>query len=168
METNKIIILAIIGIVSFAVSLTVVQLFIRKRKLKSEVSKETNLSYSVLFLTWVISFTILNFKLISMLNEFIDLVHKTNSQNPIQEIVKTSILFIGLANVWLIIWNSIANAFSLIFIGKKDSMNEIANNNYAYFLMKGTLAVSFVYCSMPIFEIALKHFLPNIEIPFYH
>jgi large-conductance mechanosensitive channel len=167
MDTTKIITLTVIGIIAMAISLTVTQLFLRKAKTKSENEGKINLAYGILFLGWVISFLLLNVKSISIMSEYIDTIFKTNSANHLADITKTSVLFVGLTNVWLILWYFITQAFSLLIGGKRTDINEVENNHYTYFLMKGIVFIGFIYCLMPVFEILLRTFLPNIEIPYY-
>lgn len=168
MDTTKIITLTSFGITAFAISLTVIQLIIRKEKTKSENEGKIRLAYGILFATWVVAFTFLNFKSLSILNEFIDTISKLNVNNPLTDIVKTSVIFIGLMNVWLILWHFITNVFSILFLGKRKDIHEVENNNYVYFLVKGIVFISFIYSTMTIYENLLRFFLPNIEIPFYH
>lgn len=167
MDTTKIITLTVIGIIAIAISLTITQLFLRKAKSKLENEEKINLAYGILFLGWVISFSLLNVKSISIMSEYVDTVFKTNSANHLAEISKTSVLFIGLTNFWLILWYLITKAFSILIAGKRTDVNEIENNHYTYFLMKGVVFIGFVYCLMPVFEMLLRTFLPTIEIPYY-
>jgi hypothetical protein len=83
------------------------------------------------------------------------------------EIAKTSVLFIGLTNTWLIIWYYITKALSVLFTGKRNEVNEIESNNYVYFVSKGVVFIGFVYSLMPVFEDVLRIFFPIIEIPYY-
>ena len=167
MDITKTIALTSVGIIAFAISLTVSQLFIRKEKSKSESEGKILLAFGILFSSWVISFAMLNFKTLSILNEFADTVYKVSTENPLLEIVKTSVLFIGLTNTWLILWYYITKALSLLFTSKRNDTNEIENNNYVYFILKGIVFIGFVYALMPIFESVLRTFFPNIEIPYY-
>ncbi len=167
MDLTKTITLTSVGIIAFAISLTVTQLLIRKEKSKSESEGKILLAYGILFSNWVISFSFLNFKTLSILNEFVDTIYKVNTVNPLIEIAKTSVLFIGLTNTWLILWYYITKALSVIFTGKRDDVNEIEGNNYVYFILKGIVFIGFVYSLMPVFEGILRTFFPNIEIPFY-
>ncbi|HLV24214.1 MAG TPA: hypothetical protein VKY36_05500 [Moheibacter sp.] len=167
MDTTKIITLTIIGIIAIAISLTITQLFLRKAKKKSEKDNKINLAYGILFLTWIVAFSLLNLQSISILNEFIDTVYKTKSTNPLLDISKTSILFIGLTNTWLILCFFITKIFSVVFAGNRVTAQEIENNHYTYFLIKGFIFVTFIYCLLPVFEMLLRMFLPKIEIPFY-
>lgn len=167
MELTKTITLTIVGIIAFAISLTVTQLLIRKEKTKSEREGKILLSYGILFSSWVICFSLLNSKALSILNEFADTIYKVNTTNPFAEVGKTSILFIGLTNTWLIIWYYITKALSVIFTGKRNEVNEIESNNYVYFVLKGIVFIGFVFSLMSIFEIVLRAFFPNIDIPYY-
>lgn len=167
MDTTKTITLTCVGIIAVAISLTVTQLLIRKEKTKSESDGKFLLAYGFLFSSWVISFSLLNFKTISVLNEFADTVYKVNTVNPLVEIIKTSVLFIGLTNAWLVLWYFITKALSLLFTGKRKDVNEIENNNYVYFLMKGIVFIGFIYALIPLFESVLRTFIPEIEIPYY-
>lgn len=167
MDITKTITLTSVGIIAFAISLTFTQLLIRKEKSKSESEGKILLAYGILFTSWVICFSMLNFKTLSVLNEFTDTIFKVNTVNPLTEIAKTSVLFIGLTNTWLILWYFITKALSVIFTGKRKDVNEIESNNYVYFILKGIVFIGFVYTLMPVFEGVLRTFYPNIEIPFY-
>jgi hypothetical protein len=167
MDLTKTITLTSVGIITFAISLTVTQLFIRKEKSKSENEGKILLAYGILFSGWVISISMLNFKMLSVLNEFADTFYTVNSGNPILEIVKTSVLFIGLSNTWLILWYFITKSLSLLFTGKRNDATEIESNNYVYFILKSIVFIGFVYTLMPVFESVLRAFFPNIEIPYY-
>jgi len=167
MDITKTITLTSVGIIAYAISLTITQLLIRKEKAKSESEGKIILAYGILFSSWVISFSMLNFKTLSILNEFADTIYKVNSEKPLLEIVKTSVLFIGLTNTWLILWYFITKALSLLFTGIRNDATEIESNNYVYFILKSIVFIGFVYTLMPVFESVLRAFFPNIEIPFY-
>lgn len=168
MDTTKIITLTIIGIVSMVISLTVTQLLLRKEKSKSESEGKIRLAYGILFFTWVVVFSLLNFKSLSILNEYIDTIFKINGNNSLVDILKTSVIFIGLTNVWLILWHFITKVFTVLFAENRNEANEIENNHYTFFIMKGIVFVGFIYCLMPVFETILRIFLPTIQSPFYH
>lgn len=168
MNTTKLITLALIAIISLAISLLTTQFVFKKIKATSESQEKFNLAFGVFFTSWVISFSMLNQKIVVILNEFIDLVYKTASTGQLITIVKSSILFIGLSNCWLLVCYFLTRVVSDLIAGKRTLINEIESNHYVYFLMYGFVFVSFVFSSIPIFEIILRIFLPNIEIPFYH
>lgn len=167
METTKTITLLCTGVIAVTISLTLTRLLIRKEKISSEKEGKIILSYGILFTSWVLGFSLLNLKTISVLNEYFDMVYKVYSSNHLIEISKTGILFIGLTNLWLVFWHYVTKVLSLLFLGRRDSQNEMESNNYVYFLVNGTIFISFIYILMPIFENALRTFFPELEIPFY-
>jgi hypothetical protein len=165
MEISTVLTLA--GILSFVISMTVMQLLMRREKAKSELQGKIVMAYGFLFSGWVISFSLLNFKTISILYEFADVIYKVNNVDPLTELAKTSILFLGLANFWVIIWYYISKALLVLFTGKRNYANEVENNNSAFFLLKGVLFIGLIYSLMPVFEVVLRAFFPNLEVPFY-
>lgn len=167
MDTTKIITLIVFGIVAVAISLNIIKQFLRNAKSKSEKEGKLNLSFCILFLAWVISYSQINMKSVSAMNDYIDTVQKNNLINYWAQIANTSILFIGLTNVWLIFCYLITQALSLLILDKRSIVKEIENNHYTYFLMKGIVFIGFVYCLMPTFELLLGIFLPKVEIPYY-
>lgn len=167
MELTKTITLTSIGIIAFAISLSLTQLLIRKEKSKSESDGKILLAFGFLSSSWVMCFSLLNYKTLSILNEFSDTIYKINTTNPLTEIARTSVLFIGLTNTWLIIWYYITKALSVLYTGKRNEVNEIENNNYVYFVLRGVVFIGFVYSLMPVFENVLRIFFPTIEIPYY-
>lgn len=167
METTKTITLLCTGVIAVTISLTLTRLLFRKEKISSEKEGKIILSYGILFTSWVLGFSLLNLKTITVLNEYFDMVYKINPSNHLFEISKTSILFIGLTNLWLVFWHYVTKVLSLLFLGRRDSQNEMESNNYVYFLVNGTIFISFIYILMPIFENTLRTFFPELEIPFY-
>lgn len=166
MEIKKTIVLIIIGVISIVISLTATQLFLKKEKLSSENNGQINLSYGILFSTWIIGFSLLNFKSISVLNEFITIIMRIKTVDFNMQIFKISVLFIGILNFWLILCHYTIEVLSAFYLGKRKNKNEIINNNYSYFIIKGLLYLGIIYSLMPIFELLLKAFFP-IDTPFY-
>jgi hypothetical protein len=168
METTKTITLLCTGVIAVTISLTLTRLFLRKEKISSEKEGKIILSYGILFTSWVIGFSLLNLKTISVLNDYFDMVYEVNSSSSLIEILKTSVLFIGLTNLWLVFWYYVAKVLSVMFLGQRDNLNEIDSNNYVYFMIIGAIFISFIYVLIPIFENALRTFFPSASIPFYH
>lgn len=167
MNTGKITTLFLIGLIALAISVTMTQLLTRKEKIKAGNDGKINMAYAILFSSWIIALAMLNFKAVTTLDEFSDLVRKINPEKALTEILKTGVLFIGLTNTWLAIQYYITKVFLWIFTGNRNDSNEVENNNYTYFLMRGVLMVGFIYALMPVFEKLLRLFFPDIEIPFY-
>jgi hypothetical protein len=167
MDTNKILILSVLGILALATSLTITQIFLRKVKSVSEFEGKIKPSYAILFLTWMSGFTMLNTKIMTVMSENIDTISKTNATNPLPEIAKIASIFIGLGSTWLIILHYTTIAFSALFAGRRNELREVENNHFAYFLMRGLVFLGFAYSLLPAFEIMLRNFLPTFDLPFY-
>ncbi len=168
MNTSKTITLTVSAIIAIAIMLLIIQLLLRKLKAKSEQEGRLKNSYGVWFATLFIAASITTGKAINMLSEAIDNIYKSFATNIIGEVAKTASLFIGLSAVWLIIWYFVANLLSVTIVGKRSDQYEIEIDNVSYFLIKGVLLIGFIFCLLPIFEILLRSFMPNVQIPFYH
>ncbi len=167
MEITKSIALTCVEIIAFAISLIIAQLLIRKERQKSESEGKTNLSFGILFGSWIISISQINYKLINTLNEIYDITFKTNEKNQFLNCTKSTVLFMGVSLFWLIFIFSLTRIINKIFSQNRDNCIEIENNNYVYFLIQGLVFIGMIYCSMPILDILLKYFFPEIEIPYF-
>lgn len=168
MNTSKTVTLTIAGIVAIVIILLIIQLLLRKLKKKSEQEGRIKNSYGVWFATLFAAATITMGRTITILNEAIDNIYKTISTNIIGEVAKTASLFIGLSAVWFIVWYFVSNFLSVTILGNRKDQNEIEADNVSYFLIKGVLIIGFILCLLPVFEIILRTFMPNVQIPFYH
>jgi hypothetical protein len=167
MDKTKIVTLTLLGLLAFSTSLAVTKIYFRKAKAVSDVEGKTKVSYAIHFLSWLICFSILNMKIMAVMNEYLDSILKTNLPNPIPEIAKTASIFIGLSNVWLIFLHYMTKIFSSFFTGKRNELMEIENNHYVYYLIRGSIFVGLVYCLMQVYEMLIRFFLPAIEFSFY-
>ena len=168
MNIEKNFTLTLIGIVAISISITIIQFLLRKEKKKSEIDGKIKISFGIWFSSILLGATIINLKTITILNEALDYIYKVNSNELQIEIAKISSIYIGLSAIWLLIWFFIVKVFSVIFVGKRNDENEMENDNYVYFIIKGIMLICFLLGLLPIFENLLRAFLPNIEIPFYH
>ncbi len=167
MNTTKIIILTCIGIIAIATSLVIVQLIIRKEKAKSENEGKIRLAYGVLFVTCLIVSLMLNVKGVTVFGEYVDTFYKVNPDSILMPVIKTGVLFIGLINIWFVIWYFGLKVFALLFVGRKSAVIEIENDNYVYFLMTGIVFLGFISVLMPVFDIILRFFMPELEVSYY-
>ena len=168
MNISKTITLAIAGLVAIAIVLLIIQLLLKKLKLKSEIDGRLKLSYAIWFVTLFIAASIVNSKTISILSEAMDNIYKMNPPNILGESIKAISLFIGLGAVWFVIGVYIANLLVVIIVGKRRDSNEMEADNCSYFLIKGFLVIGFVLCLLPTFEILLRTFITSVQLPFYH
>jgi len=168
MNTSKTVTLTIIGILAIVIIILVIQFLLRKLKTKSEQEGRLKNSYGVWFAALFIAATITMGKAIILFNEAIDNIYKNVSTNVIGEVAKMASLFIGLSAFWFIVWYFVANLLSVTILGNRKDQNEIEADNVSYFLIKGVLIIGFILCLLPVFEIILRTFMPNVQMPFYH
>lgn len=168
MNTSKTITLTIIGIVAVIIILLVIQLFLRKLKSRSEQEGRLNNSYGLWFALLFVAALITMAKTVTMLNEAIDTIYKSIATNITGEIAKLASLFIGLSAFWFILWHVVANLLAVAIFGKRKEQNEMESDHISYFLIKGVLINGFIICLSPVFEVLLRSFMPNVQLPFYH
>lgn len=168
MSTPKTIELTIVGIVAIIITLLTIQMLLRKLKMKSEQEGLLKNSFGVWFATLFIAATITMGRTIAILGEAIDNIYKNILKNILGEVAKTATLYIGLSVFWFIILFFIGNFLSRTIFGDRNDENEIESDNVSYFLIKGILIIGFNVCLLPVFEILLRTFMPNVQIPFYH
>jgi hypothetical protein len=168
MNISKTIILTIAAFFALALLQVITQLLLRKVKAVNADEGKLKLSYAVLFATLFLSGSLIAVKAVSVFSEAIDNIYKINPGNSLLECFKIGSLFIGLSLVWLILWHFIVKAMSVIINGKRNDVKEIESDNYSFFLVRGILLVGFTICFLPVFEIILRSFMPNVQLPFYH
>jgi len=168
MNTIKIIILTVTGIVVVAIMLLVIQLLLRKVKLKSETDFKIKSSYGIWFASLFIAATVLTLKTVSYLSEAIDNIYKIASLNRTTEILKIISLYIGLSVIWFFLCYIVAKVFSAIIVGVKNEQEEMGLDNVHYFLIRGITTIGLTFSLSTILEIILRIFMPNIQIPLYH
>jgi len=168
MNTSKTIALTTSAVIAIAIMLFIIQLLVRKLKLKSEQDGKLKTSYGVWFACLSIEALIVTGETINLLSTAFDNIYKNISNNLLGQLVKTGSLFIGLCALWFLLWYFIGNLLSVTIVGKRKNENEIEANNVSYFLIKGILIIGFIFCLSPVFEIILRNFIPSIQIPFYH
>ncbi|MBS1750379.1 MAG: hypothetical protein JST63_10785 [Bacteroidetes bacterium] len=168
MNTSKTVILTIAILIALVILIMTIQLLSRKTKNKNSEDGKLKLSYGIWFITFFLSGSLVMSKVVFVLNESIDNIYKTIPTKSLFESFKMGSLFIGLGIVWLLLWYFILNILSVLIMGKRNYVKEIETNNYSYFLVKGIILIGFTICLLPVFEIILREFMPNIQIPFYH
>lgn len=168
MNTSKTVTLTIIATIAIIIILLVIQLLLRKLKMKAEQEGRLNNSFGVWFATLFIAGIITMGRTIAILGEAIDNIYKNISTNVVREIAKVASLFIGLSAFWFIVWYFVASLLSVTILGNRKDQNEIEADNVSYFLIKGVLIIGFISCLLPVLEIILRTFMPNVQIPFYH
>lgn len=158
--------LTITGIAISAIAITLVKFLLKKSKTNEE--KTFTLSYSIWATSLLVAFSILNTKSLVIFSEALDVIYKINVTNPFTEITRTAVIFIAISCAWFWISYILNNYIITLLIGKRVNSNEMDNNNWSYFLMKGISLICFNSCLLIVFGNLLRTFLPHINTPFYH
>jgi hypothetical protein len=168
MDIKKLTILSILTVVSLIISLLIIRIFLKKQRKRSTTGGVIHLAFAVSFIGCIAGATFINIKLITILNELLDISYRLNSKNTLLGIYKNSSFLIGLANVWFVTWYFIAHAVSNLIVPGRNELAEVENNNHAYFLIRAAILTCCIFCSIPILEMLLRPFLPAIEAAVYH
>ncbi len=167
MNTLQVTYLALFIIISLAISLTVSQLMLTRQRSVSEEVGMIKLSYGISFVSWVATIIILNLKSISIFGDYMQFLKRFSSNNSLTDILKTAAIYIGFTNLWLVICYFLSIALSWVFVGKRRAAYETDSNNYSYFLIIGSIFIATTICLTPLFEMTLRSFFPNLDLPFY-
>lgn len=168
MNTTKTIILCIAAFIALTIIILIIQVLFRKVKNKNTEDGRIKLSIGIWFASLFLSGSFITVKAIYIFSEAVDNIFKINPAKAVFESFKTGSLFIGLSIVYFLFLYLMVNTLSILIIEKRNDTNEINNNNYSYFLIKGILLIGFTICILPVFEIILRALIPSIQIPFYH
>jgi hypothetical protein len=165
---TKLIILLIASLAALSVMIFIIQFLIRRIRNKIATEGKLNISFGILFTTLFLTAAIIASKSIILFAEAVDNINKISPEKLIGESAKTGLLFIGLTATWFIIWYFTIKILSVYVTGKRNDEKEFESDNYPYFLIRGVMMIGFHLCLLPVFEIIIRAFMPNIQIPFYH
>lgn len=168
METAKAITLSTAMVVTLAIVLMIIQLLLRKAKSSDAEDGKIQLSFGIWFITLFLSASFIVARMIAVFSEAVDNIYKINPSRAVWESFKTGALFTGLSIVWLLLWYFISNMLLILNTGKRSEANEVAADNYVFFLVRGAILIGFTICLLPVFEIILRAFVPGVRVLFYH
>jgi hypothetical protein len=166
METPKIILLSIAGLIALSMTLFGLQ-FLTKRFKHIEVDGKPNLSFSLWFISLFISAIIIQTKVIELTNELIDVIKRISPAGTFFDFFKSTTIFIGLGLIWLVVWIFISKYLCVIIFKDRNDLIEMERDNFTYFAVRGVVLIGLVYSFSTVFEILLRFFMPSIDIPFY-
>lgn len=146
----------------------IIQFLMRRVRNKISADGKLKISFGVLFTTLFLAAAIVATRCITLFAEAVDNINKISPEKLIRESAKTGLLFIGLTALWFIIWYFTIKIMSVYITGKRNDEKEFETDNYSYFLIRGAMMVGFNLCLLPVFEIIVRAFMPNIQTPFYH
>jgi len=168
MEPTKAIILSIATLLALAIIIMFMQFLSRKAKNRNQEDGKMKLSFSLWFISFFFSGSLIVTKTITVYAEAVDYLLKIYPTKSWFESFKSGSLFIGLAIGWLLLWYFVSNRLSAFITGKRNPVHEVEANNYTFFLVRGILLIGITICLLPTFEIVVRAFVPGVQLPFYH
>ena len=167
MDATKITTLLILGIVGIGLSLTLMQLIIRKQRQYAEKEGRLTLAYGISVLSWIVAITLLNEQVIGVAGEYLDVTATGKSGVLTTTNLTTLLLFLGVANLWMLLCYGASSLFSLFVTNNRTLYKEVDSDHYSYFVITGGIYVGTLYALMPVLELLLQAFIPTISVPFY-
>jgi hypothetical protein len=168
MNMTKAVTLTIVGIITIAIMLTIIQLLLRKVKPQAEADFKIKPAYGTWFAGLFVAAAQISFKAVTFLSEAIDNIYKIGSPAMVAEVAKIAALYIGLGVVWFLLWYFVSKVFTTIILGLKKDQEEMSLNNVHFFLIKGTIINVFIFSLSPVLDVIFRMVMPNIQLPFYH
>lgn len=158
----------LVAILSIVIIFQLIQFFAKRKNIKPENGNKISLAYSVWFSSLFIAFAFhLKIALQQIENSIQFIIYSDEIQNTFLAVIEKIAIFIGFSFIATFLAYYIVNFVTKISFNNREESHEIENENYSYFLLKGTVLIVFVLISLPVFEHFLMWFLPKVETPFY-
>jgi len=106
--------------------------------------------------------------IINIIFEVIDNLIKIQPAKFYFELIKAISLVVGVGFIWLILWFLVIKFLTKIIPLKANEYEEMEEDNYGYFLIKGVMLIGLIFSLSPVLSLILRALIPNVEIPFYH
>ena len=160
--------LTVFSLLLILTNLFILQLSCKKVKNKS-LNEENNIksSYGIWIFLLSIPLIINSYKTISLYMEAIDIIFKNDNQRIVL-LFTTSFLFIGLNSIWYFIGYYTSKLLSFSFLRKRNIQTEMSNGNISYFLIRGIVFIMATISLLPLFELIIRIFMPNLTIPAFY
>lgn len=165
MNTSNLIITTIVGIVTIALFVLVIQLISKKINYEGEGKLKMAFAVWVGFLTFSFALLLSNC-LMATSNAIEVILGQPKSENTLQIIEKIA-LFVGFTFMWFFIVYFIIQFITAILLGKRNDNIEIDRNNYGYYIIKGIFFLTLTFSLLSVFENFLRLFSPIVNTPFY-
>lgn len=154
-------------LISFTLLLFIIHLLLKHFKAKIDEEGKIKISYGIWFAALFLSGSNIITSIVAIGLEATDNIYKMQPTGIIMELIRATACIIGLGFVWFLIWYFIVK-FLIKMVYKTDDEQEMANDNYTYFLMKGVVLLGTIFSLSAIFELMLRMTIPTIDLPFYH
>lgn len=159
---------ALIAVISTILFLFLLQILGKKMKVNSQDENKLNLSYSIWFVSILISFfLLLKIALEQIENSIEIIIFSKTIENTFMSVMEKVILNIGFTFLIVLILYLINNfIFKIIDTTKNDTI-EIENNNFNHFILKGFVLIFLTFAISTVFNHFLQWFTPTVDTIFY-
>ena len=168
METNKILLLAVTGIIATLLLLLVIRQLTRKLHPTDEGDAPTPVSYGIWASALVIAGGIILSTALSALGDAVDALYRLNGNNAGFKSVEYAASYTAISVLWLMVWHFIAAYIQPFLLGNRKIKIEAQRNNYTYFLLRGVILIVLVLLVQPLLSLIFHNLVPTVEIPIYH
>lgn len=167
MNSLKIISIISLAIIAFSVLLIIIYLLLKPFKVIKDEEDNLKISYGVWFSSLFIAGSAIIYFMIKSAFEAIDIIERISPKDKIIQMIKVGSGMILVSFGWFVLWCYIVKSLSKWFY-KISETKQMDSDNISFFCIKSFMLLGFIFSLLPIFEIILELFIPEIEIPFYH
>lgn len=158
----------LIAVLSTIILFLLLQFLTKKLKFKTENENKLSTSYTIWFTSILLSFFILLKPALEQIENAIEIIIFSKTiENTFLEVMENIILNIGFTFIITFIFYLLVNLiFKISNVTKNDNI-EMENNNFNYFLIKGTTLLLLTFSLSIVYNHFLQWFAPIVDTIFY-
>ncbi|TKC12765.1 hypothetical protein FA048_03865 [Pedobacter polaris] len=168
MNSLKLITISCAIITSFTLLMLINYFLTKNFKSKLNNDGKLKISFAIWYAAMFLAGANIISSIISTIFEVIDNLVKIQPTKFYFELIKAISLVIGIGFIWFMLWFLVIKFLSKIIPIKADENEEMEEDNYGYFLVKGIMLIGLIFSLSPVLSLILRALIPNVEIPFYH
>lgn len=159
---------ALVAFFSTIILFLLLQFLTKKLKFKTENENKLSTSYTIWFTSILLSFFILLKPALEQIENAIEtIIFSKTIENTFLEVMEKIILNIGFTFIITFVLYLLVNLIFKISNGTKNDNIEMENNNFNYFLIKGTCLLLLTFALSTVFNHFLQWFAPTVDTIFY-
>ncbi len=168
MNKQSIFFTCIVGIVSTALMLLLLRRQIFKHPNNTPNEVKDSLSQSL----WISSLLLTFFIFLKVALELVEnaievIIYDSTVVHTFWLVMQKISIYIGFVFVFTWSLSVIVDWLLKMLYGKRDTMIELKNNHFSFFIMRGVLIVFLSLSLLPMFQHLLEWFAPVVNTPFY-
>ena len=158
----------LVAVLSTIILFLLLQFLTKKLKFKTENENKLSTSYTIWFTSILLSFFILLKPALEQIENAIEIIIFSKTiENTFLEVMENIILNIGFTFIITFIFYLLVNLiFKISNVTKNDNI-EMENNNFNYFLIKGTTLLLLTFSLSTVYNHFLQWFAPIVDTIFY-